>query len=238
MRRRSILGAAGLWAALAFARTPEVEGLVLPHRKAELCAAVAGRILDMKAAEGQAVKEGQVLAALDGRLEELEMQRAKVLLERREFEAKGARRLYDNKIIPEAKALESRIDLDLARLQYETATQQVKLRSVVAPFDGVVALRTHEPGESVAPGMPLFRLLDLSRVWVVCNLDPALLEAFPLGRRVQVVVGTEPPAAGEVAFVAPEAEAPGLVRLKVVVDRPGPALRPGLKVRVHPVPGG
>ena len=236
MWRRSILGAAGLWAALAFARTPEVEGLVRPHRQADLCAAVAGRILDMKAAEGQSVKEGQLLAALDGRLEELEMQRAKVLLERREFEAKGARRLYDNKIIPEAKALESRIDLDLARLQYETAAQQVKLRSVVAPFDGVVALRTHEPGESVAPGQPLFRILDLSRAWVVCEVEPTLLEAFPLGRKVQVVMGAEAPAAGEVAFVSPAAEASGLVRLKVLVDRPSSALRPGLRARVAPAP--
>ena len=81
-----------------------VEGLVLPFRQVEVAAPVSSRITDMKVKEGEAVKEGQSLALLYGRLEELEAQRAKVLLERREFEAKGARKLYESRVIPEARA--------------------------------------------------------------------------------------------------------------------------------------
>ena len=93
-----------------------VEGLILPIRQSEVCAPVASRILELKVGEGEVVKAGQTLALLDGKLEELEMRRAKVLLERREFEARSTQRLFDSKIIPEAKALESRIELELARL--------------------------------------------------------------------------------------------------------------------------
>ena len=82
-----------------------VDGLVLPIRQAEVSAPVSSRILELKVREGDVVKVGQPLAILYGKPEELEMQRAKVLLERRGFEDKGAKRLYDNKIIPEAKAL-------------------------------------------------------------------------------------------------------------------------------------
>ena len=210
-----------------------VEGLVLPFRQAEICAAVSGRLLDLKAAEGQAVTEGQVLAVLDGRLEELEMQRAKVLVERREFEAKGAKKLYDSKIIPEAKALESRIELDLARLHYETAAQQVKLRTVVSPMAGVVALRTHEAGETVASGQPLFRILDLSKVVVQCAVTPEVLGTLHPGQKVRVRL---PAAAGdcegEVLLVAACADAEGKVGVRVVVENPERRIRPGLKAQV------
>ena len=132
-----------------------VEGLVLPFRQVEVAAPVSSRITDMKVKEGEAVKEGQSLALLYGRLEELEAQRAKVLLERREFEAKGARRLYESRVIPEARALEARIDLDLARLQYETAVEQVRLRTILAPMDGIVVMRAHDAGEAVSTAQPL-----------------------------------------------------------------------------------
>lgn len=210
-----------------------VEGLVLPFRQAEICAAVSGRLLELKAAEGQAVTEGQVLAVLDGRLEELEMQRAKVLVERREFEAKGAKKLYDSKIIPEAKALESRIDLDLARLHYETAAQQVKLRTIHSPMGGVVAMRAREAGESVTSGQPLFRILDLSKVVVQCAVSPEVLGTLKAGQKVRIRL----PAAGgdcegEVLLVAAFADAEGKVGVRVVVENPERRIRPGLKAQV------
>jgi len=211
-----------------------VEGLVLPFRQAEICAAVPGRLLELKAAEGQAVTEGQVLAVLDGRLEELEMQRAKVLVERREFEAKGAKKLYDSKIIPEAKALESRIELDLARLHYETAAQQVKLRTIVSPMAGVVAVRTREAGESVSSGQPLFRILDLSRVVVQCAVTPEVLGTLKPGQKVRVhLAAAAGDCEGEILLVAPYADAEGKVGVRVVVENPERRIRPGLKAQVE-----
>ncbi|MBK7293262.1 MAG: efflux RND transporter periplasmic adaptor subunit [Holophagaceae bacterium] len=163
-----------------------VEGLVLPFRQVEVAAPVSSRITDMKVKEGEAVKEGQSLALLYGRLEELEAQRAKVLLERREFEAKGARKLYESRVIPEARALEARIDLDLARLQYETAVEQVRLRTILAPMDGIVVMRAHDAGEAVSTAQPLFRILDLSKVVVQVEVEPRQLAAVLPGRRVRV----------------------------------------------------
>ena len=170
----------------AVAQAGSIEGLILPNRQSEVCAPVASRILELKVGEGEAVKVGQALALLDGRLEELEMQRAKLLLERREFEAKSTQRLYDSRILPEAKALESRIELELARLNYETAVQQVRLHTVVAPMDGVVVARSREVGESVSSAQPLFRIQDLSRVLVQCAVAPEALGALKPGQKLRV----------------------------------------------------
>lgn len=221
--------------AKAFAASP-LEGQVVPFRQAEVSAAVSSRLVELKVVEGEPVKGGQPLAQLYGRLEELEMQRAKALLERREYEAKGAKRLYDSKIIPEAKALESRIDLDLARLQFETAAEQVRLRTVLAPFDGVVVARYREVGEAVLATQPLFRILDLSRVVVVCTVEAPLAAHLAVGQKVGVRLREAPdlgPLEGELSLVDPCADAQGQVRLKVVVANPEGRIRAGLHAVVE-----
>jgi RND family efflux transporter MFP subunit len=216
-----------------------VEGVVLPYRQVEVSSPVSSRILEMKVQEGDLVKEGQPLALLYGKLEELEMQRAKALLERREFEAKSSKRLYDNKIIPESRALESRIDLDLARLQYETAAEQVRLRTILAPLDGVVVSRSREAGESVATAQPMFRILDLSKVVVQFLVGPKTAVGFSLGAKVRVYLPQVPEPSvveGEVALVDPCADSEGKVRVRVVVDNANHRIRSGLKAMWEPVP--
>lgn len=213
-----------------------VEGLVLPFRQVEVAAPVSSRITEMKVKEGEAVKEGQSLALLYGKLEELEAQRAKVLLERREFEAKGARKLYESRVIPEARALEARIDLDLARLQYETAVEQVRLRTILAPMDGIVVTRTHDAGETVTTAQPLFRILDLSKVVVQVEVEPRQLAALLPGQRVRVSfpLAAQPMIAeGEVILVDPCAGAEGRVRVKVLVENPERRIRSGIRAVVE-----
>jgi RND family efflux transporter MFP subunit len=220
----------------ALAGTP-LKGQILPNRQVEVSAPVSSRILEMKVKEGDTVKAGQPLAILYGRLEELEMQRAKALLERREFESKGSKRLYENRIIPEARALEASIDLELARLQYETALEQVRLRTVLSPMDGVVVRRSQEAGETVSMAQPLFRILDLSSVVVQCAADPERLASFPLGQKVRVRLHPEPGGPefpGLVALVDPCADAEGKVRVKILVENPGLQIRSGFRAWVEP----
>ncbi|WP_026852304.1 efflux RND transporter periplasmic adaptor subunit [Geothrix fermentans] len=217
-----------------------LEGQVLPFRQVEVSAPVSSQITEMRVKEGEAVKAGQALALLYGKLEELEMQRAKALLERREFEAKGAKRLYDSKVIPEARALESRIDLELARLQYETAAEQVRLRTILAPMDGVVVTRYRDAGEAVSGAQPLFRLMDLSRVLIQCAADPSSLAGLVPGRKVRVLVPEAGGAArveGEVVLVDPCADATGKIRIRILVPNPEGRIRAGLKAQVQ-VPEG
>ncbi len=213
------------------------EGQVLPYRHVELPAPVSSRLVELKVKEGETVKAGQPLALLYARVEELEMQRTKALLERREFEAKGAKRLFDGKVIPEARALEARTELELARIQFETASEQVRLRTLLAPIDGVVVEVRRELGEAVSASQPVFRILDLSRVYVQCALKAEALANLLPGQKVTVrcpqAQGLQA-ASGEIALVDPCADATGLFRVKVLVENPDRRLRAGFKALVEP----
>ncbi len=212
-------------------------GLVLPFRQMDVPAPVSSRLVELKVKEGEAVKAGQPLAQLYAGAEELELQRAKILLERREFEAKGARRLYDGKVIPEARALDARLELELARIQVETAAEQVRLRTLLAPIDGQVVEVRRELGEAVAASQPVFRILDLSRVYVQCAVNAEAIGRLGVGQKVAVrfpQIQGLPSVQGDLVLVDPCADAAGLFRVKVLVENPDRRLRAGLKALVEP----
>lgn len=213
-----------------------VEGLVAPCRKVEISAPVSSFLVDIKVHEGQAVKAGQVLAQLYGRLEELELQRAKALLLRREYEAKGANNLFDGRIISESKAMESRYELDMARINFETAAEQVKLRTLLAPVDGILVRRYRELGEAVSSGQPIFQVLDLSKVIVHCAVRPERVGHIASGQKAVVRIPQmdgAPVFPGEVVLVEPRAEATGLFPVKVAVENPDLRIPAGLKALVE-----
>ena len=60
--------------------------------------------------------------------------------------------------------------------------------TVRAPIAGVVLERLVTPGTAVTPGMPLFVVSDLSRVWVVAEVDESRLAQVAVGQPVQVRV--------------------------------------------------
>lgn len=224
-----------IFTALPVLAAPPMEGLVAPFRQMELPAPVASRIVALKAREGDAVKAGQPLVELYARPEELEVQRAKALLERREFKAKGARKLVADKVIPEAEALDMRIELELARLQHESALEQVRLRTLLAPFDGQVVELRREMGEAVSASQPVLRLVDLSQVYVHCMVKPELLARLAMGQKLTMRIpqatgeGTH---TGEVVLLDPCAGPDGLFRVRLRVENPGLRIRAGLKALV------
>lgn len=229
--------AAALMMALPVQAAEPWAGVVLPFRQVELAAPVSSRIVELKVKEGETVKAGQPLAQLYARLEELEMQRARTLLERFEFEAKGAKRLFEGKVIPEAKAVEARIELELARLHYDSATEQVRLRTLTAPIDGQVVEVHRELGEAVSASQPVLRILDLSKVYVQIAAKPEELARLAPGQKLSVrfpQAQGNPALPGEIVLVDPCADASGLVRVKLLVDNPERRLRTGLKALVEP----
>ncbi len=213
-----------------------LEGRVVPYRQAEVSAPVSSFLVDMKVQEGEFVKAGQPLAQLYSRLDELEMKRTKAVLERREFEAKGVKSLYDSRIIPEAKALEARIELDLARLNFETAAEQVRLRALLAPIDGLVVEHYREVGEAVQAAQRVLRIVDLSRLHILCRLRPEQAVLAAPGQKWPVrfpQLPEEPVFQAEVVFVDPCADASGLTRVKLLLQNPGGRVHGGFTALVE-----
>lgn len=236
--RHAALLALALLGSLPAVAAGSFDALILPFKEVVVAAPVQSRIDEIDFEEGDTVKAGDVLARLYARIEELDMERAKTALEKKEFDYKSSKNLYTDKIISEDDALKDKIELDLARLQYQQATEIFEQRTLRSPIDGLVVDRLREVGESVSATQPMFRLVDISQVYVQFYVHAAESTTMKVGDVVTVTcpgTGIEGRFTGKIAFIDPRVDAAsGLMRVKVLVPNHDRLIKPGLRAQVTP----
>ncbi len=100
-----------------------------------------------------------------------------------------------------------------------------------SPFTGTVIERLVDEGQYVSAGTPLFRIADLSRVWVQIDAYETDLPHLRVGQEVVVQVEglAGEPFTGRTAFIDPVLdERERTARVRVEVDNPKGRLRPGM----------
>lgn len=117
----------------------------------------------------------------------------------------------------------------------------------IAPMDGIVTIRHHEPNETVAPGQPVVTLIDPNDRWVRVYVPEDRLGSVHLGALATIASDTYRGKSyqGRVVYISPEAEftpknvqtAEERVRLvyavKVRIENdPKMELKPGMPVDV------
>jgi Cu(I)/Ag(I) efflux system membrane fusion protein len=107
--------------------------------------------------------------------------------------------------------------------------------TLTAPVSGVIAELGVREGTTVMPGMTLFRLVDLSTVWVNAEVPETQASWVTPGARVEVRVQAYPGRAfeGRVGAILPEVSAATrTVRTRIEVPNPGAILKPGMYATV------
>ncbi len=140
---------------------------------------------------------------------------------------------------------------DLASARAALAQARANLRylevlaaytTVTAPGDGVVLTRNIEEGEVVAPGTPIYTLVNLNDMWLRVFIPENQIGRVRLGQRAEVTVDTFPGRvfAGRVSEISSRAEfTPGNVQtkedrvklvfgVKIRLDNRDGSLKPGM----------
>lgn len=106
-----------------------------------------------------------------------------------------------------------RIDAQRAVLrQAQAVAQQVAASAdnatISAPFSGIVTVRHREPGETVAPGLPVVTLMNPQDRWVRIYVREDQVGRVQIGQTARITSDSHPEKAypGRVTFIASEAE--------------------------------
>src|SRR5690348_1632721 len=113
----------------------------------------------------------------------------------------------------------------------ERTGEVTKTLTLVAPFDGVVLEKMVVAGQSVMPGMKLYRLADLSTLWIEGEVFEQDLAYVQVGApaRVELVAYPGRSFAGRVSFVYPVVDGQSrTARVRVTLPNPGGTLKPGM----------
>lgn len=163
---------------------------------------ILARIEEVKIAAGDHVKTGDVLVVLDARelkaraqqardaqraaiakreLAQAEMERADQLLKR----GVGTSKRHDEAVSGLAVA---KAEVDRTTRALEEAEAALSYAVIHSTVDGRVIDRLAEPGDTAAPGAPLLRIYDPSRLRVEAPVRESLAVRLSVGMRLGVVI--------------------------------------------------
>jgi Cu(I)/Ag(I) efflux system membrane fusion protein len=113
----------------------------------------------------------------------------------------------------------------------ERTGEVTKTLALKAPVDGVVLEKMVVAGQAVMPGMKLYRIADLSTVWIEGAVFEQDLAFIRIGAPVRAELAAYPgrPVDGRVSFVWPTVdEESRSARVRVAFPNPGGRLKPGM----------
>lgn len=207
----------------------EASGVAEPMQQATLSTRLAGAITSVPVQEGQVVTAGQVLARVDARDLAAKQEQAAagvaqseaVLVDAR-VQATRYRALFADSAAPKAQL--DAAETGLARA--EAAAQMTRgsaaelevmagYAEVRSPFAGTVTRRMVDPGDFVAPGVPIVMVEDQSRLRIVVTLAPREAAGLRSGSPIAARIEGSPADATIEGIVA---AGPGLLHINAIVE--------------------
>lgn len=202
---------------------PALSGTLVAERTAAIRAEIGGPVLAILHEPGDRVGAGEALARIDDRAIADAWLSARSGVTQAQLAADIATRELERAVKLSAVGAISDRDAENARranlaaqAQWEDAKARLALAQkqkdatiVKAPYAGVVAERTVNAGDVVAPGAPLFTVVDPSTMRLEANIPASQLGAVRMGAPVTFSVTGYPDRRfkGTIAHIAPSADA-------------------------------
>ena len=149
---------------------------------------VPGKVATVGPKEGDYVRAGQVLATLDPRDYELNVELASAQRARAEDEHGRAKLMLNQKGIAPNDFNKAETGLRMARAQEAMAAKKLEDTKLVAPISGVVARRQIEVGEQSGPGYPIFTIVQLDPAQIRAGVPEAQIGRVAVGQKTTVIV--------------------------------------------------
>lgn len=166
--------------------TYPAEAVVEAVKQATLAAQVPGRIMDMRVAAGDTVKQGQVVVRIDAREAAESYAASQATLGNARAHYERTKNLYEQKFISMAALDKAEADYKAARAGSGAAAASASHASIVSPLTGFVAQRHAEAGEMATPGRPLVTVYDPKGLRLISSIPQYKLAEVRASLRAKV----------------------------------------------------
>lgn len=197
---------------------------------------VSGRVARIAFADGQKVRQGQLLVQLDDTLQQAQLKQAQAQASIARTNLQRNRELVTQGFVSQSAVDQSAAALEVAEAQVALAQAQLGRMRIVAPFDGLAGIRLVSLGDYVKDGADLVGIEDVSWVLVDFRLPERVLARLKVGQEVEVTLDGLPGRnfRGHVDAIDSQVDANGrslLVRARL--PNPDGVLRPGMFARTR-----
>jgi len=209
---------------LSYSGTIEADNVV------SLGFSVPGRISRVYVQEGQKVKKGQLLAAIDVTTYKNAFDIANAGLEQANDNFKRLNGLFQKGSLPERDFIAVKVGVAQANANKNLAAKNLSDTKLYAPFSGMITAKLTEIGATAAPGIPAFTVMKTDKVYAKASITESEISKLKIGTDAKVEIASMGETFnGKVAIVNPSADA--LTRtfnVKVRLDNAENKLLPGM----------
>ena len=201
-----------------------ITGTLEVPRTVHIHSQLAGRITDLPHFEGEQVKQGTMLAKLDGDLLSASLSMKQATRKQAEVDLKRLQKLDANKLTTEDQLARAATALELAKAD-ESLEKTLLSRSVIeAPFNGIISERLKEPGDIVSINEHILTLFDPRLMTAAVQVPEQLHSRVSVKDTVKVRIDS----LGDQSFDAK------ILRIHPAIN---PQTRQGtIEIRLDPVP--
>ncbi len=201
---------------------------------------VSGRIAQIGFKDGQIVRKGQLLVALDASLNEAEVAQARAEYDLALSSLKRSEDLASRKFISSSAQETAASNAQVAEAKLKLAQARLSKMRIIAPFDGAVGIRSVSLGDYVKDGTDLVNVEDVHVLKVDFRLPERNFSQVRVGQTIEVVADALPGERwqGQIEAINPRVDAGGRsLEIRGLLENTSGRLRPGMFVRVRVIVG-
>lgn len=170
----------------------ETTSRVFAERRVEVVSKGMGECIEVLTEEGQEVKAGDVIARLDRKELEAQLQQTRVTVQMNEYQMQKAREQQEKGILSSFEADNARFAYEQAKATLNVQQIQMENQNILAPISGVITQRNIQQGMVVANGMPVFSIVDIDSFILPITPPEKEIENLREGQRAEVTVDSAP----------------------------------------------
>lgn len=193
-----------------------------------------GKIVEIKANLGDYVNKGTILAKLDDEIKSANLQSAEANFQKAKKDYQRYEQLFKEKSINESQLDQAKFLLETAEAQYRIAKKQLEDTKILAPFNGLIAMRNAEIGAVVSANTILFNLVDISTLRIRIQIPENDVLKIKEKDKVQIISDLKPDVMleGKILSIGAKADASRTFPVEIIVKNEQNFLRAGMFVRV------
>lgn len=211
-------------------------GQIKEKKEVSVAFKVGGQVLNVLVDEGDYVSKGQTIARIDPRDYKIQLQSAKAQFEQASGEYTRYKELYKKNKLPINTLEKLEAGYLAAKSAYEGAQNALSDTELKAPFNGYIYRKHIHNYENVAPGQPIYALLDVSHLEVVFSLPESKVNKAKNFTNIAIDVANANAYNVSANLLSVNEKANGNdmfdVRLMVANDQQG-AIKPGMSAKVR-----
>ena len=184
-------------------------GTFAPSQELSFPSEISGRIVSVLVDEGDYVRVGQTVATIKKDAIEVDLTQAKNNLQNAIIDNQRYENAFKTGGVTKQQLDNSRLQLKNARAAVDAQGLRVNDTNVKATISGVINKRHIEPGSVVAPGTPLFDIVNVSKLKLQVTVTENEIVNLRVGQNVKVTASVFPDQefVGRISFIAPKADA-------------------------------